>query len=85
MRLQLTDEKGTVKPLERSKISVAVENGELLGTGSACAYSTEKYPSCETDTYYGEALAIIRPFAQGILKISADSRFGKTETEIEVK
>lgn len=85
VRLQLTDEKGTVKPLERSKISVAVENGELLGTGSACAYSTEKYPSCETDTYYGEALAIIRPFAQGILKISADSRFGKTETEIEVK
>ena len=41
--------------------------------------------SAETDTYYGEALAIIRPW-EGAKKIvvNAQSKFGNAQAEIEV-
>ncbi|HRM86267.1 MAG TPA: hypothetical protein PK278_09680, partial [Gemmiger qucibialis] len=32
----------------------------LLGLGSACAYSERGYLSDTTDTYFGEALAVVR-------------------------
>ena len=42
--------------LFRSKVS----GGELLALGSACPYNELGFGSCDTDTYYGEALAIVR-------------------------
>ena len=35
-------------------------HGALLGLGSACAYSERGYLSDTTDTYFGEALAVVR-------------------------
>ena len=62
-----------------------VEGGKLLAFGSACPYYPESYQSAETDTYYGEALAIIRP-GEGAKKIvvNAQSKFGNAQAEIEV-
>ena len=60
IRLQYTDENGTVKPLERGTVTVSVRGGTLLGLGSACTYSEHSYQSDTTDTYLGEALAVIR-------------------------
>lgn len=60
IRLQYTDEKGVLKPLERGILSVEVNGGKLLGLGSACPYNEIGYVSNHTDTYYGEALAIIQ-------------------------
>lgn len=84
IRLKLTDEEGTVKPLERSEIVVSAQGGEILGTGSACPYTKRRYTEPVTDTYYGEALAIIRPLKKGRMTVHAISRFGETGTEIEV-
>lgn len=59
-RLRYVDETGLVKPLERGVISVNVEGGELLAVGSACPFNTMGYMTGKTDTYYGEALAVIK-------------------------
>lgn len=59
IRLKYTDQKGTVKPAERGLIDVTVEGGRLVGLGSACPYYELNYQGIRTDTYYGEALAIV--------------------------
>ncbi len=60
IRLRYTDENGVVKPLERGVLRVTVDGGELLGLGSACPYNERGYLGTETDTYFGEALAVVR-------------------------
>ncbi len=60
IRLQYTDESGVVKPLERGILSVKVTGGRLLGLGSACPYNEIGYTTDRTDTYYGEALAVVQ-------------------------
>lgn len=60
IRLQYTDESGVVKPLERGILSVKVTGGRLLGLGSACPYNETGYTTDRTDTYYGEALAVVQ-------------------------
>ena len=60
IRLQFTDNNGIVKPMERGLIDVNVEGGTLVGLGSACPYYELSYLDNRCDTYYGEALAIVR-------------------------
>ncbi len=84
IRLKYTDENGLVKPLIRSEIKLQVEGGELLGLGSACPYYPMGYLGESTDTYYGEALAIIKPTAVGEMKVSGTSLFGNCEVNIKV-
>lgn len=75
VRLKYTDKNGIVKSLERGNISLSVEGGELLGLGNACPYNEIGYLSDTTDTYFGEALAVIKP-ADSAVKIKAVSKFG---------
>ena len=60
IRLQYTDGQGTVKSTLRGRLRVKVSGGELLALGSACPYNELGFGGCDTDTYYGEALAIVR-------------------------
>ena len=60
IRLRYTDENGITKPLARGSIQVQVRGGKLVGLGSACPFNKHSYLDSETDTYYGEALAIVR-------------------------
>ena len=60
VRLRYTDENGITKPLVRGNIQVQVRGGTLVGLGSACPFNKHSYLDNETDTYYGEALAIVR-------------------------
>ena len=60
VRLRYTDETGITKPLARGNIQVQVRGGTLVGLGSACPFNKHSYLDSETDTYYGEALAIVR-------------------------
>ena len=85
VRMRYTDENGETKPLERGKIQLSVEGGELLAFGSACPYYPESYQSAETDTYYGEALAIIRPQAgAGKVIVNAQSEIGNARAEVKI-
>ena len=60
LRLQFTDAAGNVKPLEHRKVRVRVEGAALLALGCAAPYNEIGYTSGETDTYYGEAMAVVR-------------------------
>ena len=51
-----------------------VEGGKLLALGSACPYNERGYLTDTTDTYYGQALAVIR--ADGDVTVRAESPFG---------
>ena len=60
LRLRYTDDQGILKPLERGTVQVTVQGGTLVGLGSACPYHPRGYRTEVTDTYYGEALAVVR-------------------------
>ena len=84
VKLQYTDEGGIWKPLARGDISVDVQGGKLVALGSACPYNARGYASDVTDTYFGEALAIVRP-DKGAHKLvlSAESPYGSAVAEAE--
>lgn len=65
IRLQYTDEDGIVKPTERNILHVKVSGGTLLGLGNACPYNADGYLNDFTDTYYGEALAVVKADVPG--------------------
>ena len=57
-----------------------------MALGSACPYNAEGYHNESTDTYFGEALAIIRPL-KGAKKIAltAQSEYGGAHAEVAVE
>lgn len=69
VRVKYTDEGGTVKVTKRGDISLKVEGGKLMGFGSACPHNARGFLTDVSDTYYGEALAVIKPLADEV-KIS---------------
>ncbi len=86
IHLRYTDEAGTLKPLTRSRIKVTgTEGGELIALGHACPYNPDGFGGKDTDTYLGEALAVVRPTGAGTIKLTAESEFGSAEAAIEVK
>lgn len=84
VRMRYTDKNGVLKPMTRSNIEVEVENGELLGLGSACPFYTYSYLGNVTDTYYGEAMAIIRPTREGKMSVHAKSEYGTSDLAVDV-
>ncbi len=82
VHLQYTDERGTVKPTVRGRIRVEVAGGTLLALGHACPYNADGYLRADTDTYYGTAMAVIRPNGAGSVRIEAESPWGSTQVII---
>ena len=80
VRLCYTDDQGMVKPALRGEIHVSVTGGQLLALGNACSYNERGYLTDTTDTYYGEALAIIRP--EGNVTLTALSPFGEASLTV---
>ncbi|MGN1027609.1 MAG: glycoside hydrolase family 2 TIM barrel-domain containing protein [Faecousia sp.] len=84
IRLQYTDEKGTVKPCERGLLEVNVEGGELAGLGSACPYYELDYRGTKADTYYGEALAIVESGSGGTVTLTVSDGTHNAQTTVTV-
>lgn len=85
IRMMYTDKMGVLKPLARADIQVSVTGGTLLGLGSACPYNPKGFLTNTTDTYYGEALAIIRPDGKGNITVCAMSAYGDSSTTVMVQ
>lgn len=83
VRMKYTDSEGTVKPLARGEIRVKADGGKIVGIGSACPFYKKSYTGDTADTYYGEALVIIRPEKEGKIVIEAESPYGNARTEAE--
>ena len=82
VRLRYTDENGITKPLMRGNIQVQVRGGTLVGLGSACPFNKHSYLDSETDTYYGEALSIVRMGDGDAMTIAASD--GEYSAELTV-
>ena len=82
IRLRYTDENGITKPLARGSIQVQMRGGTLVGLGSACPFNKHSYLDSETDTYYGEALAIVRMGDGDAMTIAASD--GEYSAELTV-
>ena len=84
VRLRYTDEAGILKPMERGKIRVQVEGGTLLALGNGCPYNDHGYLGDTTDTYFGEALAIVRAENSEFVCLRAQGQNTATEVSIPV-
>ena len=80
--IQYTDGKGIWKPMERHNLSVTVENGTLMGLGNAAPYYKGNYTGSRTETYFGEALAVVRAGSKGAVKVTVSD--GKNEAEATI-
>lgn len=65
-------ENGAVESNADRLIRVSVENGELLGFGSANPRTEERFDAGEYTTYYGRALAVVRAGAPGVMTVTAN-------------
>lgn len=83
VRFKYTDENGILKPLARGRIQLNVTGGILLGFGHGCPFNKDGYLTSESDTYYGEALAIIKPHSTKI-EVEASSKFDIGKATIKV-
>jgi beta-galactosidase len=76
VRLHYTDGAGTIKPLARGEITLQVEGAKLLAFGNACSYNQRGYLTDTSDTYYGQALAVLQPLGEGTITLQAQSPYG---------
>lgn len=84
LRVQYTDENGTVKVTKRGDINLEVQGGELLGFGSACPFNKRGFLTHISDTYYGEALAVIKP-TEELISVKASDGAYTASAQIKVK
>lgn len=84
-RVMFADKKGTVKPLINSEVTVSVKNGSLIAFGNSCPYNEDGYLNDTAMTYYGEALAIIKPdSSKNDIIIEANSKFGNASATVRI-
>lgn len=73
VNIELADRKGVVESNADRKLTISVENGELLGFGSANPRTEEYFDSGSYTTYYGRALAVIRCKDAGEVHVHVES------------
>lgn len=82
--LRYTDGAGTIKPLKRGIIETEVKGGELLALGNACPYNELGYLGTKTDTYYGEAMAVVRAGDNGEIELKISDGKYKGGAKIKI-
>ncbi|MBR0426342.1 MAG: DUF4982 domain-containing protein, partial [Clostridia bacterium] len=85
IRIRYTDAYGTTKPAMRGILKATVTGGTLEAFGSACPFYEYDYRGNVADTYYGEALAIVRAGSgeQITLTVTDGERTAETTVRIE--
>ncbi len=79
-------ENGVRDSANDTEITVEIENGTLLGFGSANPRTEESFLSGRYTSYYGKALGALRADKEGTVKIKAKSKeYGTDEKSIIVK
>ena len=68
--------------MQKGLITVETENAELLALGDARPVNPRYYNTNQTEVYYGEALAVLRPTGSNPARILARSPHGNAEIEL---
>ena len=84
VRLRYTDDRGVWKPRARSKLKVDVGNGTLVGLCCGCAWVEGNYTWPITDTYYGEALAVVRAGEGGSVTVRVNTEGLEAPVSVEI-
>lgn len=71
--ITISDENGVIESNADQKIRISVENGEVLGFGSADPAPIYDYLSYDTKTFYGHAQAIVRALNPGVVRVTVTS------------
>lgn len=82
IRIQYADRNGTIKPTQRGTVSVQVHGGKLLALGNGCPFNLWGYLNEETETYYGEALAIVQA-TESSLTVTVSDGGRRAEATVE--
>ena len=85
IRIRYTDAYGTTKPAMRGILKATVTGGTLEAFGSACPFYEYDYRGNVADTYYGEALAIVRAGSGGQLCISVTDGTYTAKTTVQIE
>jgi len=84
IRFKYVDNDDVLQSLARGIIKIkSIENGELIGFGNGCSYNDVGYQYDYSDTYYGEALCVIKPKQKGDIVITATSPYGNIKFNIK--
>ena len=81
---EVTADEVGVEAVDDLTLKVTVENGTLLGLGSANSYVRGNYTADTADTYYGEALAVVRAGRTGEVTVQAADENGSAHAVIPV-
>jgi len=86
VNVALVDEKGVVESNDDRKLTVAVDNGKLLGFGSANPKTEERFDSGSYTTYFGRALAVVQAANAGEMAVRVSGEgLDPGEVKIPVK
>ena len=86
VNVAMVGENGITESNSDAKLRISVENGELVGFGSAKPNPQEDYPTAVCTSYYGQAQAVVRGLQAGTMKITVtDDKGRKAITEVEVQ
>lgn len=85
VKIQYADKDGIWQPMGIHDLKVTVENGELLGLGSANPYVKGNYTEDTVRTYFGEAMAVVRAGSEGTVKVTVSDESGDKVAEIPVR
>jgi beta-galactosidase len=66
-------------------LQASVEGGTLEAFGSACPFYEQSYLTPESDTYYGEALLIVRAGESETITASVTDGIRTAKTSVTVK
>ena len=84
--ISIADSKGIVESTKDTKLSVTVENGELIGFGSAAPRTEERFDLGEYTTWHGRAQAVVRASSSGVLTVlAAGQGYKAAKAEITVE
>ena len=85
LRILYTDEAGEIKPLERHKVHLQVQNATLMGAANGCTYFQGNYAQNSVPTYFGEAQAIVQAGLPGPVTVYVSDGTRTAQTVISCR
>lgn len=84
-RMRYTDDSGEIKPMEKHRVTVAAENGEVMGAVNGSCYFKGRLNQTETPTFFGEAQAVVQAGKPGTLLVTVTDGERTVAAGIEVR